>query len=379
MARAAKPPSGYTVLVVDDQEETLRSTRRLLEREGHRVLLASSGQEALAIFQRERPQLLVIDYFMPGMTGEELIKRIREGDDGVQILLQTGYAGEKPALAMLDALDIQGYHDKSDGAERLLVWVRVCLKAHRNLQRVREAERLKDELLANMSHELRTPLTISLGYVEMLLDGACGPLGADACEMLRRAERNATALLGLVTDLLELGRLEVQTAETRLDYVELPTLRPVAVDALERFAGGKAVHLRWDVADEAPAIRADPRKLDLVLSQVILSVIGGMSGGEVSVRAHPAGEDRVLLEIRGNRGSRSVEADGNSASGGDGAAVEEITSLGPLMARRVARSMGADLVMHGQSAGGMSYGFTLALPLAVPTTAAELLSPTGAG
>ena len=131
MARSSRSPSGYTVLVVDDQEEALRSTRRLLEREGHRVLLASSGQEALDLFRQERPQLLVVDYFMPGMTGEDVVREIRREDSDVQILLQTGYSGEKPALEMLEALDIQGYHDKTDGAQRFLVWVRACLKAHR--------------------------------------------------------------------------------------------------------------------------------------------------------------------------------------------------------------------------------------------------------
>jgi CheY-like chemotaxis protein len=133
-------PSGYTILVVDDQEETLASLKLVLEREGHRVLLADSAQRALELFGRQHVNLLLVDYFMPRMTGEELIREIRKVDAEIQIVLQTGYAGEKPPREMLHQLDIQGYHDKTDGPDKLLIWVDVALKAHEQLRRVREME-----------------------------------------------------------------------------------------------------------------------------------------------------------------------------------------------------------------------------------------------
>src|SRR5690606_26160456 len=70
---------------------------------------------------------------MPGMTGEEVVREIRKRDQLVQIILQTGYSGEKPARVMLRELDIQGYHDKGDGAERLLLWVDCALKTYRHV------------------------------------------------------------------------------------------------------------------------------------------------------------------------------------------------------------------------------------------------------
>jgi signal transduction histidine kinase len=136
----APKPSGRVILVVDDQEETLISNRLLLEREGHRVLTASSGEEALALFHGGEVHLVIVDYFMPRMSGEEVVQAIREQDSDVQILLQTGYAGEKPPREMLRLLDIQGYHDKTDGPERLLLWVDVALKAAEQLKRIRDAE-----------------------------------------------------------------------------------------------------------------------------------------------------------------------------------------------------------------------------------------------
>src|SRR5262249_53495581 len=103
---------------------------------------------------------VIVDYFMPRMSGEGLIQEIRKLDEEVQILLQTGYAGEKPPREMLRVLDIQGYHDKAEGPEKLLLWVDVALKAASQLKKVRELEQMKEQLLANVSHELRTPLHI---------------------------------------------------------------------------------------------------------------------------------------------------------------------------------------------------------------------------
>lgn len=125
--------SGYTILVVDDSPDILESSRRLLESEGHRVLTAVDGPSGLEVMEKERVQLLLVDYFMPGMTGEEVVRRVRERDQLVQIILATGYSGEKPARVMMRELDIQGYHDKSEGAERLLLWVDAALKAHRHV------------------------------------------------------------------------------------------------------------------------------------------------------------------------------------------------------------------------------------------------------
>jgi signal transduction histidine kinase len=134
-------PSGYSILVVDDQEETLVSSKLLLEREGHRVLTAVGGREALSLINEERFDLIVVDYFMPQMNGEELVRAIRKIDADVQIILQTGYSGEKPPRQMLRLLDIQGYHDKSEGPDHLLLWVDVALKAAAQLRRIHQDAR----------------------------------------------------------------------------------------------------------------------------------------------------------------------------------------------------------------------------------------------
>ncbi|NLY88412.1 MAG: diguanylate cyclase [Firmicutes bacterium] len=128
-------PSGMRILLIDDQQDYLESTIAILQREGHEVLGVTSGEEGLELLKKEHFDLLLVDYYMPGgMTGEEVVNELRHFNRYTQVILQTGYAGEHPPREMLKKLDIQGYHDKTDGPEKLLMWVEIGLKTARTLQ-----------------------------------------------------------------------------------------------------------------------------------------------------------------------------------------------------------------------------------------------------
>jgi len=128
--------SGYTIVLADDDPDYLEATRLLLESEGHEVLCAESGHEALSLLRGSRAHLLLLDYFMPGMNGEEVVATLRTFNPYIQVILQTGYANERPPREMLRRLDIQGYYDKSEGPDRLLLWTDAGLKAASAVQRL---------------------------------------------------------------------------------------------------------------------------------------------------------------------------------------------------------------------------------------------------
>lgn len=129
MARKRMIPgsSGYTILVIDDQQEILLTNRLLLEGQGHQVLTAGNGEEALLLFRSCQVDLVIVDCYMPDMNGEVVVHAVRTMEQNVPILLQTGYSGEKPVWEMFRFLDVQGYHDKLEGPEQLLLWVDALL------------------------------------------------------------------------------------------------------------------------------------------------------------------------------------------------------------------------------------------------------------
>jgi CheY-like chemotaxis protein len=91
-ARPAPVHGQGTVLLVEDEPLVRRSTRKLLESLGYRVLEASSGEEALALDREVGFDLLVSDVVMPGMKGPELARRLQARRSGLPVLFISGYA-----------------------------------------------------------------------------------------------------------------------------------------------------------------------------------------------------------------------------------------------------------------------------------------------
>ena len=94
--RPAEPvePKSRTILLVEDEETILRTTRRILESLGYRVLATVSSQEALRLFEANRTaiDLLITDVIMPEMSGPELVRRILAKRPGCRHLFISGYA-----------------------------------------------------------------------------------------------------------------------------------------------------------------------------------------------------------------------------------------------------------------------------------------------
>jgi len=91
------------ILVVDDEEVLRNLASEVLSEEGYQVALASSGQEALDQMKQETFDLVIADLKMPGMDGMELLKRIKQRDKEVQVILLTSYLSPTTALSSLEA------------------------------------------------------------------------------------------------------------------------------------------------------------------------------------------------------------------------------------------------------------------------------------
>lgn len=79
------------ILCIDDNAHGLKARRILLEREGHKVTVASNGAEGLALFHRGKPDLILVDYVMPHMNGGEVIREIKRSSPRVPVILLSGY------------------------------------------------------------------------------------------------------------------------------------------------------------------------------------------------------------------------------------------------------------------------------------------------
>jgi signal transduction histidine kinase len=176
-----------------------------------------------------------------------------------------------PPLALLTQLDIQGYHNKADGPDALLMWVAVGLKAHRLISTLVERERMQADLVANVSHEFRTPLNIIGGYAQLLLEGTFGPIPDEALPVLRTLTDTNRSLGELVNNFLQYARTDAGVSSLQSDTLTTSQLaqelRRLGTALLEE----KPVKFRVNIEGAPPTFLSDSVKLRTILRNLIVN------------------------------------------------------------------------------------------------------------
>ena len=114
------------VLLVDDEVSIQRAMAPLLRSRGYTVTVAGSGREALDMFERERPDLVILDLGLPDMDGSEVCRKVRDRAD-TPILILSARGEEKDKVAALDQ-GADDYVTKPFGPEELIARVRAALR-----------------------------------------------------------------------------------------------------------------------------------------------------------------------------------------------------------------------------------------------------------
>jgi two-component system, OmpR family, phosphate regulon sensor histidine kinase PhoR len=161
---------------------------------------------------------------------------------------------------------------------------------------IRTMESMRRDLVANVSHELRTPVSIIRANAETLLDGALEEPDQSRSfvqAILRHSER----LSSLLSDLLDLARIEGGAYPLCLENVELKTAAQRAVDTLQRSAKARGLSLRVDI-DPQLAAHADSQALDQVLVNLLDNAIkySYEGGGAIEVTA-AIEDDNVRIRV----------------------------------------------------------------------------------
>lgn len=139
-----------TVLVVDDEGAIRYSVTKTLERVGYQVVTASSGEEALEILGSQHFDLVLTDIRMPGISGVDLLARIKEQSPDAVVILMTGYASLGTAVESL-RLGAHDYLIKPSTSEDIRESVKRGVERSRNLKRRRQ---LLDTIRSNVSEML---------------------------------------------------------------------------------------------------------------------------------------------------------------------------------------------------------------------------------
>ncbi|MBI3792544.1 MAG: hybrid sensor histidine kinase/response regulator [Gemmatimonadetes bacterium] len=284
-ARADAP----LILVADDVPANVELLHDQLGTLGFRTIGAFDGPQALALAAEHRPALAILDVAMPAgelgcedrATGFEVCRRLKRDPRTARIPV-VFVTALNDTTDRVKAIEAGGDDFLTKPHNRMVLGARIrALLALRtatdelegSYRKLRELEKVRDDLMKMIVHDLKTPLAAVQATLEMLGDGDFGPVTATQAEALGGAQARAADLLALIEDLLELARLEEAHVQLERTPIEVaPFLAQVLTEWEHRLQqeGGRAY---LDVAPGLPVVHADPALLRRVLNNLVQNAV----------------------------------------------------------------------------------------------------------
>ncbi len=336
------PNKPISILVVDDDAIDRMALQRSLRDTSLNAVIqeATNAEEALETVFQSKYDFIFVDYHLPGQNGLAFVKRVRHEGIDTPLVVLTGQGSEQTAVELMKA-GASDYLPKNKlSSETLTRIIRNALRMHQaeilvkqtnmrlsdknkqlekinreletkqkqiyrqNLQ-LQEVSRLKSEFLATMSHELRTPLNAIIGFSQILLNGKKGALNRTQQDMLDRVLSNGRHLLELISDILELSKIEAGRLDLEPRSMDLVDLVETTVEELRSLVNQKKLDLKIDIALSNPIVVNDPTRVRQVLINLLSNAIKFTLKGSITVllKSLPAdgtierSNEKILLSV----------------------------------------------------------------------------------
>jgi signal transduction histidine kinase len=241
-------------------------------------------------------------------------------------------------------------------------------EAERRREQAEAASRAKSAFLANMSHELRTPLNAIIGFSELFLATAFGPLGSKYSEHAADIHSAGRHLLRIINDILDLARVEADAIPLDIEPVDIDAVAQNVQRMLEGGAAKANVHISVDLSPFLPAVLTDEKRLSQILLNVTSNAIKFTPAGGAVRISGVAGNDRLILQVI-DTGIGIAPEDIATVMAPFGQVDTSLarkyagTGLGLPLAKRLVEALGGSLSLESEIGNGTTV--TINLPLHV--------------
>lgn len=300
-----------SLVIVDDEPDVLRSLHDLFRRE-YRVVTFERAAEAIEAIEEVAPQVVMSDQRMPGMTGVEFLRRVRERWPTATRLLFTGYADLDAVIDAINEGNVFRYISKPWEPHELIALMRQAVEQNalvverlrliaelrQTNERLREADTVKAAFIEVASHELNTPVAVILGLSElwrMKLEPGAPPEQRDWVERIRRSGQR---LAGIVKRMFELTRTGQLAEPLVLEPTDLAALIHGVIDDARPFLGSRRQRVELSVDPALGSAVIDAAKIRDALTNLLGNAIKFTADeGVIHVRGTRSGVDWVRLEV----------------------------------------------------------------------------------
>ena len=273
------------ILVVDDEMGPRESLKMILN-PYYNVHLAERGGQAIEILGKYPVDLVTLDLKMPGLTGINVLEKVKQYDRDIEAIIITGYGSLDTAIEGL-RLGAFDYISKPFDVNHILALVRRGLERRTAKAKLRQ---VKSDFLSNISHELRTPLSVVVGFVYLLLNQVIGKLTEEQHKVLETVYRNSEELLELIDNVLWMTSLNSGDSAATMEKFDV---HDVVAETIKRYEGTlreKGLRLNTDRVENGVFLFSDRSKVERIFQNIFNNAVKFTSTGEITVKAYPSAD-----------------------------------------------------------------------------------------
>lgn len=308
--------SKSTILIVDDVRHNVQVLSQLVRNEGHRVIAAFDGKDALTLARKRKPDLVLMDVLMPEMDGYSVCEQFKK-DPVLREIPIVFLSALSDVESKVRGFEVGGidYITKPFQQEEVVARINLHLTL-KNLEQEREryiaelkirernlqmANREKDEVIRIVSHDIRNPLTGIIG-VANILRNEDGYTKEEIDGMLEIIEQSGYKLLDLVKDILEVESTKAGSLQLNLKEVNLLDLLDKVIELHQPTALTKSINLRFIKDERVPNMLIDPQKINQAISNLVansLKFTGAGGAIDLILKFDETSEDHpIIIEVK---------------------------------------------------------------------------------
>lgn len=218
------------ILIVEDNPEMRRYIFDTLSSEFH-LIIANDGKQGLEKTIREKPNLIITDVMMPNMSGDQMVREIRQLPEfaNTSIIFLSAKSDQNFRIKLLQE-GAQDYLIKPFTPEELIVRVNNLITLQKTIERLESTNKDMESFSYSVSHDLRAPIRWIQGFVNILMEDFGPALDPEAFRLLQTIDKNTTLMSNLIQDLLSFHR--VTKFEMKARTVDMENMVKEVVDAV---------------------------------------------------------------------------------------------------------------------------------------------------
>ena len=298
------------LMVVDDEPGMRDAVERTLDgyvhqvkenatSVGFRLSQAASAEQALQLFEQAKPDILLLDHGLPGVSGISLLQTIRNDVPDILVIMITAYGTLENAVraTKLGAFDFLAKPFTPDEVRSAVCKAVDHIVLQRQSRRIaNERRRIRFEFLTAIVHELKTPLAAVQGYLRLLQEPEPESGGMDHQHMIERSLTRLDGMHTLIYDLLDLTRIESGQKKRQLAQVDITRIAGKACAGIVPAA--EALQITVNLETSAPVgMLADAEEVEIIINNLVSNAVKyNRPGGSVSISCKRR-EDRVVISV----------------------------------------------------------------------------------